>query len=453
MTHIHFVAIGGAGMSALARVLLARGYVISGSDIKHSEATARLTKLGATIHLGHRRENLDPRVDVVVVSSAIHDDNPEVVEARSLGIPVIHRADLLAQLMNGASGVAVAGCHGKTTTTTMVGLAFQAAGLDPTILVGGEVSDFGGNAVVGKSDHLIAEADESDGSFLKLRPRVAVATNVDNDHLDYWRSVDAVAAGFKRFLQNVKDNGYCVVCQDDAWLRSIVPDLKRKVVTYGIGEGNVTADDIVLEKWGSRYTLRSRGHAVCSVKLNVPGLHNVQNSLAAFAIALEESFPLEAVAQALESFRGVDRRLQKICEARGITLLDDYAHHPTEIRASLAALRHAGFSHITVVFQPHRYSRTMMLAADFGGSFNQADEVIVTPVYPGPGEREVPGVTSALVVDSIVSKGGRAVLAGDFEKACELALSCARPGGAIVTMGAGDVWKVGRMLEAMLLRG
>ncbi|MGB9867278.1 MAG: UDP-N-acetylmuramate--L-alanine ligase [Bacillota bacterium] len=450
MAHFHFVAIGGAGMSALARALLAQGHTISGSDIKDNEATARLSKLGAIIHLGHSRENVTSGTNVVVVSSAIHDDNPEVLEARERGIPVIHRSDLLAQLMNAVDGVAVAGCHGKTTTTTMIGIAFQAAGLDPTILVGGEVSDFGGNAVVGKSSHLIAEADESDGSFLKLRPRVAVATNVDNDHLDYWGSVEAIAAGFRQFLDNVKPSGYCVVCQDDALLRNITEDVKRKVVTYGLRDGKVKAREVVMERWGSRFTLESWGCAVGSVRLNVPGLHNVQNSLAAFGVALEEGFPLGAVAEALECFKGVDRRLQKTFEARGVTVFDDYAHHPTEIKASLAALKNAGFERLTVVFQPHRYSRTALLASEFGKAFAGADEVIVLPIYPGPGEKEMPGVTSDLVVRSIVERGGYALPANDFREACQLALDRARQGGAIVTMGAGDVWKVGKMVEDVL---
>ncbi|HHV80007.1 MAG TPA: UDP-N-acetylmuramate--L-alanine ligase [Firmicutes bacterium] len=451
MNHIYFIAIGGAGMSAIARVLLAKGYKVSGSDVKENEATSRLRKLGATIYLGHRAENLEPTVDLIVISSAIHEDNPEVQEGRRRNLPIVHRSDVLAQLLNGARGVAVAGAHGKTTTTSMIGLAFEAAGLRPTILVGGEVLDFGGNALVGNGDYLIAEADESDGSFLKLKAKVAVATNIDNDHLDYWKTTEALRQAFREYLQNVKPDGYAVVCNDDALLRGMVPQLRVPVVTYGLTPGaKVSATEIHLDRWGSKFTLSVDGLRLRRVSLSVPGLHNVQNSLAAFAVSLRESLPLDRVQSALENFKGVDRRLQKIAEVNGITVMDDYAHHPTEIQASLAAIRLAGFNKVIVIFQPHRYSRTRILAEQFGKAFDQADLVIIAPIYAGPGERVIPGVSSRLIVDSIREHGGRVLFAEDLEEICKLAVENAGKGDVIVTMGAGDVWKAGKTLQEML---
>ncbi len=380
--HLHFVGIGGIGMSGIAEVLLNLGYQITGSDLKLSATTERLTRLGARIYEGHAASNVGT-AKALVVSSAIDERNPELLEARRLKLPVIPRGELLAELMRLKYGIAIAGSHGKTTTTSMTATVLNTAGLDPTVVVGGKTASMGGsNARVGQSDFLVVESDESDGSFLKLSPILAIVTNIDHEHLDHYPSIVEIRAAFLEFIQKVPFYGAAILCLDDENIQQLLPQINRRNITYG--RSSQAALQIIEADCGafeSRFTVRGRRQDLGEFHLRVPGMHNVLNATAAIAVGLELEVPLETIRQAIAAFAGVDRRFQKRGQARGVTVIDDYGHHPTEIRATLAAAKLCNFGRILVVFQPHRYTRTQHLMDEFAKSFHQADLVFVLDIY------------------------------------------------------------------------
>jgi UDP-N-acetylmuramate--alanine ligase len=448
---VHFVGIGGIGMSGIAEVLLTLGYKVSGSDLKHSAVTERLAKLGAIIQEGHRGENVEG-AEVIVTSSAISRGNPEVAEARRRHIPVIQRAEMLAELMRLKYGIAIAGMHGKTTTTSMVGAVLQAGGLDPTIVVGGRVDALGSNARYGKSQYLVAEADESDRSFLKLSPIVSVVTNIDREHMDTYRDMEDIEQTFLDFMDRVPFYGTVVVCNDNEPLRNLIPNVQRRVVTYGMREDSdfriVEVDAAARNDGpGSRFKVEYRGQSLGEFHLHVPGIHNVLNAAAAVAVGIGLEIGVEKVRSALESFRGVDRRFQLRGQVNGISVIDDYGHHPTEIKATLAAARQCGYKRIHVIFQPHRYTRTQALLKEFGGAFENAADVFVLDIYPAS-EQPIPGVTAEAVVSEIGN--GSAQYAGSFADAVSAIAAIASPGDVVLTLGAGNVSQIGpQILEAL----
>jgi UDP-N-acetylmuramate--alanine ligase len=445
--HVHFVGIGGSGMSGIAEVLLNLGYTVSGSDLKRSAATERLVSLGARVHEGHAALHAKG-AHVVVVSTAVRRENPEVLEARRSGVPVIPRAEMLAELMRLKYGVAVAGSHGKTTTTSMVALVLARGGLDPTVVVGGRLGVLGSGARLGKGEFLVAEADESDRSFLKLTPTVAVVTNIDREHLDTYRDLADVQEAFLGFVNKVPFYGGAVLCLDDPPVQDILPRVERRVVTYGLShQASVSARDLELQPAGSTYTATLDGRSLGPVTLCVPGAHNVQNSLAAVAVGLDLEVPFEAVRKGLESFTGVDRRFQVRGERDGILVVDDYGHHPTEIRVTLEALRRrAGERRTVVLFQPHRFTRTQALWDEFCRAFHQADVLLLTDVYPAS-EEPIPGITAEALARAVGERGHRqASWAGDLNSATERLCAEVLPGDVVLTLGAGSVWTAGEEL-------
>jgi UDP-N-acetylmuramate--alanine ligase len=442
----HFVGIGGAGMSAIAKVLLERGHRVSGSDLKLSHAAVTLRAMGARVDIGHEAAAVEG-ADAVVVSSAIPRRNVEIVRAEELGIPVVARGEALAAVLEGLRSVVVAGTHGKTTTTSMIVAVLAGEGLDPTYLVGGGLNDVGTNARSGRGTVAVAESDESDGSFLLLNPAIAVVTNVEADHLDYWGSFDAVRAGFRRFLERTRPGGSVIVPAEEHDLASNLGD--RKVITFG-PDASVAAEEVSLEHSGARFTLVA-GERRARVRLQVPGRHNVLNALASAAACLEIGVEAEAVARHLGRFRGVERRYQVRGRVRGVTVIDDYAHHPTEVRANLETARGGPWKRVVAVFQPHRYSRTAAFASHFGRSFEHADRVVVTDVY-GAGEQPVPGVSGKLVSDAVCEAWPGLPVAYLPHRAEQLAYLRARlrPGDALLTLGAGDISALGEEVLAEL---
>jgi UDP-N-acetylmuramate--alanine ligase len=453
--HLHFTGIGGIGMSGIAEVLLNLGYTISGSDLKLTTVTDRLVKLGATIYEGHTASNVTG-AKALVVSSAVDEQNPEVQEARRLQIPVIPRGELLAELMRLKYGIAVAGSHGKTTTTSMVATVLNHAGLDPTVVVGGKVGTMGGaNARVGKSDFLVVESDESDRSFLKLAPILAVVTNIDREHLDCYSSLDDIRAAFIEFVNKVPFYGAVILCLADENVQSILPAVKRRVITYGLSaQANIEAVDVHCGPFASDFHVRSHGADLGVFHLGVPGEHNVLNALAAVGVALELKVAPDVIRAGLALFTGVDRRFQIRGSARDITVIDDYGHHPTEIRATLAAARLCGYRSILVVFQPHRYTRTYHLMDEFARSFMQADRVYVLDIYAAS-EKPIEGVTAEALVERIRQFGHRsAEYVGSINRAVDAVVKDAQPGDAVLTLGAGNVWQAGgQALERLRMAG
>ncbi len=444
---IHFGGIGGIGMSGIAELLVNLGYQVSGSDAKSSEITERLGRLGARIEVGHAAENVG-NADVVVVSSAIHEGNPEVEDARRRGIPVIPRAEMLAELMRLRYGIAVAGAHGKTTTTSMIAMVLERAGLDPTALIGGRLSAFGSNARLGRGDYMVAEADESDRSFLKLSPSIAVVTNIDREHMESYGSWDALQQAFVEFANKVPFYGAIVACADDGPVRALVPRMTRRVITYG-GEGSgaqLVAEGIALEAFGSRcrvvMSLPDQPPVdLGSLTLRVPGRHNLMNALAATAVGLEVGVPFARVAAALEEFRGAERRFQLRGEAGSVMVVDDYGHHPTEIAAVIAAARAGIDRRVLVVFQPHRYTRTRDLLDAFGDALGAADEIVLTDIYAA-GEPPIPGVTIE-AVEQAVKKTGRPVhLVKSLDDVPRMVAALAQPNDLVITLGAGSIGTV-----------
>jgi len=450
---IHFVGIGGIGMSGIAEVLLNLGYKVSGSDLKSSAATQRLAGLGATTFEGHRTENISG-AEVVVTSSAIAADNPEVTEAHKLHIPVIQRAEMLAELMRLKYGIAIAGMHGKTTTTSMVAAVLAAGGLDPTVVVGGRVDAMGSNARLGKSQYLVAEADESDRSFLKLTPILSVVTNIDREHMDCYRNMRDVNKTFLEFMDRVPFYGMIVACNDDPLLRRLLPEVQRRTVTYGTKRGSdflIKSEETKREGSGdsrpySRFHVMYQKKDLGEFTLHVPGVHNVLNATAAIAVGLGLDVPVDYIRAALDQFRGVDRRFQLRGQVAGISVIDDYGHHPTEIKATLAAARQCGFRKIHVIFQPHRYTRTRDLMEEFTTAFADADSVYVLDIYAAS-EKPIEGISGESLVQRIHETSGKPVqYAKSTADAIDAAVSSAQEGDMILTLGAGSVSQLGPMI-------
>jgi UDP-N-acetylmuramate--alanine ligase len=461
---IHFVGIGGIGMSGIAEVLLNLGYRVSGSDLKNSAVTQRLAGLGATIFEGHRAENV-PGSEVVVTSSAIAAENPEVTEAHKLHIPVIQRAEMLAELMRLKYGIAIAGMHGKTTTTSMVAAVLAAGGLDPTVVVGGRVDAMGSNARLGKSQYLVAEADESDRSFLKLSPILSVVTNIDREHMDTYRNMRDVKKTFLDFMDRVPFYGMIVACNDDPMLRRLLPEVQRRTVTYGTKRGSDFLIKLKVAAGGdqlppvspkngetkmghplNRFSISYRKQDLGEFTLHVPGVHNILNATAAIAVGVGLDVEVAAIRSALDGFRGVDRRFQLRGEASGVSVIDDYGHHPTEIRATLAAAKQCGFHKVHVIFQPHRYTRTRDLMDDFTAAFADADSLFVLDIYAAS-EKPIEGISGEALALAIREKGGKtAEYAPSFADAVTSAAAAAHDGDMILTLGAGSVSQLGPMI-------
>jgi UDP-N-acetylmuramate--alanine ligase len=455
---IHFVGIGGIGMSGIAEVLLNLGYKISGSDLKRSLVTDRLASLGATVFEGHRAENVTG-ADVVVTSSAITDGNPEVDEARRLHVPVIQRAEMLAELMRLKYGIAIAGMHGKTTTTSMVAAVLAAGGLDPTVVVGGRVDAMGSNARLGRSQYLVAEADESDRSFLKLSPILAVVTNIDREHMDCYRNMHDVKRAFLDFMDRVPFYGMIVACDDDPILRRMLPKVRRRMVSYGARKGSdfhirlrgpgrpsPGGEDVDARPYTNSFAVKFRERDLGEFHLHVPGVHNVLNATAAIAVGVGLDIPVAQIREALENFRGVDRRFQVHGKVAGVTVIDDYGHHPTEIRATLAAARQCGYRKIHVIFQPHRYTRTRDLMDEFATAFSDADSLAVLDIYPAS-EQPIEGITGEALACRIREKGNReAEYVASFEDAVAAATGNARGEDMVLTLGAGSVSQLAPMI-------
>jgi UDP-N-acetylmuramate--alanine ligase len=462
---IHFVGIGGIGMSGIAEVLLNLGYKVSGSDLKSSAVTQRLAGLGAAVFEGHRAENI-AGAEVVVTSSAIAIENPEVTEAHKQHIPVIQRAEMLAELMRLKYGIAIAGMHGKTTTTSMVASVLAAGGLDPTVVVGGRVDAMGSNARLGKSQYLVAEADESDRSFLKLTPILSVVTNIDREHMDCYRNMRDVKKTFLDFMDRVPFYGMIVACNDDPLLRRLLPEVQRRTVTYGTKRGS---DFLIKLSEASgenphfspqerasngapdprplnRFRVRYRGQDLGEFTLHVPGVHNVLNATAAIAVGIGLDVGVEAIRTALDQFRGVDRRFQLRGRAAGVSVIDDYGHHPTEIKATLAAARQCGFRKIHVIFQPHRYTRTRDLMEEFTTAFDDADLLFVLDIYAAS-EKPIDGITGEILAQRIRETSGKsAQYVSSSAEAVDAAVEAAQDGDMILTLGAGSVSQLGPMI-------
>jgi UDP-N-acetylmuramate--alanine ligase len=441
---IHFVGIGGSGMSGIAEVLLNLGYRVTGSDLSHSETVKRLEGMGGKIFIGHQPSNIG-QAQVVVVSSAVSTRNPEVLAARERLVPVIPRAAMLAELMRLKYGVAIAGAHGKTTTTSLVASVLAEGGLDPTAVIGGKLNRFGSHAKLGQGELLVAEADESDGSFLKLSPTIAVVTTIDREHLDFYHDMSRIHGAFLDFLNKVPFYGLAVVCLDQDPVQAIIPQLQVRYLTYGMTrQADLVGSDVKHQGWESEFTVHYHQQSLGRFRLSLPGLHNVYNALAAIAVGLELEVGLEAIRRALGEFAGVERRFHLIGEKRGVMIVDDYGHHPTEIKATLAAARSGWNRRLVTVFQPHRYSRTRDLLMEFATAFYQADSLILTEIYAA-GESPIEGVSGRLLYEQIKQHGHKDVhfLPGT-DAIVEKLLSVVRPGDMVLTLGAGDVWKIGK---------
>jgi len=440
--HIHFVGIGGSGMSGIAEVLLNLGYRVSGSDLKSTEVTEHLKRLGAVVRIGHRAANIRG-AHVVVTSTAVSKTNPEVVAAEKIKIPVIPRIEMLAELARLKYAITIAGTHGKTTTTSLAALVLEKGHKDPTIVIGGRLKNLKSGAKLGRGDFLVAEADESDGSFLKLHPAITVVTNIDNDHLDYYGTLENIKQAFVKHINSVPFYGCSILCADDANVMEIMPQLNRRYITYGLkGAPDFTAVDIKPLACGSRFQVIYKGRKLGKVNLRVPGRHNILNSLAAIAVGVELDIPFPLIAEALGEYAGVGRRLEIKGDINNIIVIDDYGHHPTEITATLCAIKDSWPKRrLVVLFQPHRYSRTAHLYQEFGRVFGKADEVRLLDIYPA-GEKPMPGVTSQLIFQCLKDDGRNVAYFKDVEMlAREL-----KPGDIVLTLGAGDVWKTGEEL-------
>lgn len=445
--HIHFVGIGGIGMSGMAELLLNLGYTVSGSDIRSSEITRRLAALGGDVFEGHKPEHIEG-ADVVVLSSAIPSTNPECMRAKKEMIPVIPRGEMLAELMRLKYGIAVAGAHGKTTTTWIISYVVQQGGLDPTMVIGGKLASLGSNARLGQGEFIVAEADESDGSFLRLSPTIAVVTNVDAEHLDFYEDVDTIKRVFLDFINKIPFYGLAVLCLDNTGIQEIIPHIEKRFVTYGLSsQADVHARDVEFQGLTSQFHLVYQGNALGPVRLNLPGMHNVYNAMASIAVGLELGIPFEKITAALRRIEGVQRRMEVKGIRNDVTVVDDYGHHPTEIKMTLEAVHGAWpGQRLVVVFQPHRYSRTSALFEEFTRAFYQADELVVLPIYAA-GEEPVEDVSGESLYEGIHRHGHRHVTYHDGQNSAVTYLKeNVRAGDVVLTLGAGDVWKVGEAL-------
>ncbi|AKF92251.1 UDP-N-acetylmuramate--L-alanine ligase [Brevibacillus laterosporus] len=446
LQHVHFVGIGGYGMSGIARVLVDLGYKVTGSDVAMNDLARKLQEKGAQVIIGHDASHIDG-ADIVVYSTSISKENPEVAAALEKGIPLLHRSQMLAKILNERTGVAVAGAHGKTTTTSMTAHILEACGEDPTFIIGGELVNAGTNAKAGKSDYVVAEADESDGSFKEYHPAYAIVTNIEPDHLEHFDGDFAnLKKAYVHFLGNIKPDGTAIVCLDDHHVRELMPSVNRKVITYSIdpvysGSADYYATEIVCGDLTTTYQAWHKDVHLGEVILHFPGKHNVANSLAAMIVALEAGVPFERISQALSTFRGAKRRFQIIGDAQDILVVDDYAHHPTEIMATLNGAKACG-RRVIAIFQPQRYTRTFFLMEEFSRAFSEADEVIITDIFSPAGEQKIEGVSSQILVDKIkVNSHPRAQYIPTKEEVQQQLVKQLQPGDLVLTMGAGDIWK------------
>ncbi len=447
---IHFIGIGGIGMSGIAEFLYNQGLEISGSDLKKTDVTRHLESLGVRIEEGHN-PTLVKDVDVVVKSSAVKDDNPEIQAAKALKIPVIRRAEMLAEITRMSFSIGISGTHGKTTTTSMTGLVLEAAGLDPTIIVGGKVKNYGSNNVMGSGKYIVVEADEYDHSFLSLTPCIAGITNVDTDHLDCYRNLDDIKGAFIEYANKVPFFGSVIACLDDPGVQAILPRINKKIVTYGFSrQADIQAQNISMKDFVSEYDVSFKGYRLGRVKMNVTGRHNIQNSLQALSIGLELDIPFKNIREGLRQYSGVYRRFELKGEARGITVYDDYAHHPTEITATLEGFKDSTKRRIVTLFQPHLYSRTRDFHVQFGNAFFSCDCLLLAPIYPAR-EAPLPGVSSKLIADAAIQSGHHnVVLIENNSDIVAQTLSLLEPDDILITMGAGNIWQYGEEILAEL---
>ncbi|NLK00633.1 MAG: UDP-N-acetylmuramate--L-alanine ligase [Clostridia bacterium] len=443
----HFIGIGGSGMSGIAKILLQKGYRVSGSDLRKSSFTDGLVKLGAKVTIGHSRENIGPEVGLVVVSTAIPKSNPELLEAESRGVEIISRGKMLARLMEDYKGITVAGAHGKTTTTSMIAQCLEINNYDPTIIIGGELNDIGSNAKLGGGQYFVTEADESDGSFLKLHPHMAVVSNVENDHLDFYGTMENITAAFEKHIHSVIPNGCAILCMDDPFLREMANSGLNGIITYGFhpsADYNLRIRDI--EGFSSICEVSHGKKRLGLMELKVPGKHNMVNALASIAVCHQMGIDFEGIAHALSLYTGVRRRFQVVGDVHNTFIIDDYAHHPTEIMAALNAARQVEPRRVIAVFQPHRYTRTKFLHREFGRAFGDADMVIINDIY-GAGEKPMEGVSSEIIVESIKSNSNKNVLLiSQQTDTVKYLKKCMESGDLVITLGAGDVWKIGQKL-------
>lgn len=449
---IHFVGIGGAGMSAIAKVLLQMGYTITGSDLNKSETINKLEKNGAQIFTGHSSENVHD-AEAVVVSTAISQTNPEVQLAREQGIPVFHRSDIIAELMLQYQGIAVAGAHGKTTTTAMIAVMLEHAGVDPTIIIGGEVDYLNGSAKLGTSKYLVAEADESDGSFLKYSPHIAVVTNIENDHMDFYKTMGNILHTFGKFLNNLpNEKGLGILCFDNAYIRDLANNLQRPYISYAVEhDAQYMACNIRTQGAITTYDVYQERELLGTIKINVPGRHNVANSLAAVVVGVTIGLTFAQIAEGLAQFQGAKRRFQTKARLDGVWIIDDYAHHPTEITTTLLAARQTEPKRLICVFQPHRYSRTQFLREEFGRAFTPSDILIITDVYAA-GEQPIPGITGEVLKEEVERQTGMQVIyIADKDKIARYLSEIVEPGDLVMTMGAGNIYLVGEELVEVLV--
>jgi len=448
---IHFVGIGGIGMSGIAEVLLTLGYAVSGSDLSRTETTERLRERGASIALGHDPDRITADIDAVVISSAVKYSNPEAARARDLSIPVIPRAEMLAELMRMKSGIAVAGTHGKTTTTSLLAAVLSEAGLDPTVVIGGKVHSLGSNARLGQGDLMVAEADESDGTFLLLSPTIAIVTNIDPEHLDHYGNVEAAADAFCEFINRVPFYGLSILCVDSARVRALLPRIRKRFLTYGLSsDAEVTAKNLRIEGFDTRFVAMRRGVELGEVRIAMPGRHVAQNALATIAAAIELDVPFRTCVRSLDAFRGIHRRFEVRGQVGGITVIDDYGHHPEEIRTTLRAARDGLGRRLVVAFQPHRFSRTHDLHDDFLEAFDDADVLFLTDIYAA-GEDPIDGVTGEGLVAALKRRGHADVaFVGPRDALPERIARVARDDDVVLLLGAGDIIKAGdEVLDAL----
>lgn len=440
--HVHFVGIGGIGMSGIAEVLLNLGFKVSGSDARASETVRRIERLGGTVYIGHHPNNLND-ANVVVVSSAIKKDNPEVVEAHRRLIPVIPRAEMLAELMRLKKGIAIAGTHGKTTTTSMISTILSAAGIDPTVVIGGKLNSLGSNAKLGQGEYMVAEADESDGSFLCLSPIVSIVTNIDPEHLDHYGTMEAMLKAYLDFINKVPFYGLSVLCMDNTNIQRLLPKVKKRFVTFGLTpQADFQATDIEFNAMNTKFLVKYKGKDLGRLEIGMPGMHNVYNALASVGAATELDTPFQTTCEALKGFNGIHRRFQVKGESCGIMVVDDYGHHPTEIRATLKAAKDGWDRRLVVIFQPHRYTRTRDLFEEFVTSFNEADVLVLSDIYPA-GESPLEGITGEVLFEEIEKHGHRDVsYVPEIANIPACLFEKVKRGDIVITLGAGNIWEV-----------
>lgn len=446
----HFIGIGGVGMSAIANVMLDMGYEISGSDISTSEVIQQLQTKGAKIYIGHNKTNIDTKMNIVI-SSAIKDSNEELVFAKENNLKVYHRSDLLSLLLNDKKGIAVAGAHGKTTTSSMISVVLEYAKKDPSIIIGGFVDYLKGNSKLGKSEFLVAEADESDGTFLKFYPYISVLTNIEDDHMDFYKTTDNILKAFKQYLNNIhKDGGLAVVCVDNEPIRNLIKEVDRKYITYGIdNKADYMAKNIELAGGITYFDVFYKGEKLGNIKLNLPGLHNVLNALATVSVAHFLGVDIKTIAKGLLAFTGTKRRFETKFKNENIWIVDDYAHHPTEIKTSIKSAKQAAQKRLIVAFQPHRYSRTQLLKEEFGKSFFDADILILTDIYSAS-EEKIDGIDGKTLVKEVCKNGLEPIYIENKDKIADFLAQFVKPGDLLITMGAGDIYKVGEDLAKKL---